>query len=615
MSTSAYTRIPVIILAALALAACPLKKDKKHDETPAVYYVSASDGSDTNPGTQNSKFKRLTHAMSVATRSGTTVHVAPGTYSNDEIFPIIVPAGVLLIGDEDTKGAGTPGVTSPTSIVGGGLAPGSAPGAVGVAVLPGAGSTVAGFAITNNNSSFTDRRGLILGNSSVTLRNNTVTGATHKVGIYIDASTNHVITGNRIVDNGGSGMGVGLGFIHGGAGSKVENNVITGNGLGVEYEVAGGDLGGGSAGSAGGNLISCNTQDNVLVALATAPMTITAAHNLWDHSPPTLACTSAGDDICDANAGTANAATVVATPATLASSPCSSASVFFVNASSVGSDAGADTNPGTQASPFKTITHALSVATSGSTVQVEPGIYDVLNNNETFPITVPAGVLLIGDENGKGSGTTIFGGGLAPGAAPGSVGVALVPGTGSTIAGFTVTNADPSFAVRRGVILGNNGVTLRNNTVTGATHTIGVQIDASTNHVITGNRIVDNAPGAGTGLGFINGGVGTKVENNVITGNGVGVEYDVDGGDLGGGSASSAGGNLISCNTYDLAAVAQIPITISAANNFWDHATPTFGCNAGDDICDFGTFGPPYVLATINKLPATQTSNPSPCGP
>src|SRR5436309_15914258 len=140
MSTSAYGRIPVIILAALALAACPFKKDKKHDD-PAVYWVSASDGSDTNPGTQNSKFKRLTHAMSVATRSGTTVHVAPGTYSNGEIFPIIVPAGVLLIGDEANKGGGS----TPTSIVGGGLAPGSAPGDIGVAVLPGTGSTIAGF--------------------------------------------------------------------------------------------------------------------------------------------------------------------------------------------------------------------------------------------------------------------------------------------------------------------------------------------------------------------------------------------------------------------------------------------------------------------------------------
>ena len=127
MSTSVY-RIPVIILAALALAACPGKKNKKHDDdgpsTPSVYYVNASGGSDMNPGTQTSKFKTITKAMSVATRSGTTVEVAPGLYdvANGETFPITVPAGVLLKGDETTKGGGS----TPTSIVGGG---GQAPGA------------------------------------------------------------------------------------------------------------------------------------------------------------------------------------------------------------------------------------------------------------------------------------------------------------------------------------------------------------------------------------------------------------------------------------------------------------------------------------------------------
>ena len=378
MSTSAYTRIPVIILAALALAACPGKKNKHHDDDderagPSIFYVNTSAGSDTNNnGTQSSPFKTITKAMTVATRSGSTVHVAPGTYTSGEAFPITVPAGVLLIGDETNQGGGS----TPTSIVGGGLAPGATAGSVGVALLPGTGSTIAGFTITNNNSSFTERRGLILRNSTVTLRNNTVTGATHKVGVYVDASTNHMITGNRIVDNGGSGTGSGLAFVTGGAGSKVENNIITGNAFGVEYDVAGGDLGSGSAGSAGGNLISCNTQNDLLVRLAAPSITISAASNFWDHSPPTLACTSAGDDICDVNAGTANAATIVATPARLASSPCPTASVFFVNVSSVGPDAGSDTNPGTRALPFKTITHAMTLATSGSTVQVLPGIYD-----------------------------------------------------------------------------------------------------------------------------------------------------------------------------------------------------------------------------------------------
>jgi len=597
MSTSAYTRILVVTLAALALAACPGAK-KKPDPTPEIYYVSGSTGSDTNPGTQGSPFKTITHALSVAKRSGNTVHVSAGTYSSGETFPIIVPAGVLLIGDETNKGGGG----TPTSIVGGG---GQAPGAtagVGVALLPGTGSTIAGFTITNNNPALSGRYGLFLNNSSVTLRNNTVTGATHKAGIYVDASTNHMITGNHIVDNGGSSMGSGLAFGKGGALSKVENNVITGNAFGVEYDVAGGDLGGGSMNSAGGNVISCNTQ-NDLVSFAQSAITIHAASNSWDHAPATRG-SIAGDDIYD-SFGVAN---VDATPATQTSnpSPCGGSSTLYVDIS-----AGLDTNPGTQSFPFKTITHALTEATRGTTVQVSPGIYDTLNNQEVFPITVPDGVLLIGDEANKGVGTSIYGGGLAPGSAPGMVGVALFPGTGSTIAGFTITNDDPSFANRRGVMLGNSSVTLRNNTVTGAAHTIGVYIDASTDHVITGNRIVDNGgTGAGEGLAFVSGGAGSKVEKNVITGNGVGIDYQIVGVDLGGGSKGSAGENVISCNANDLFVGVQTSITISAANNFWDHVTPTIGCNPGDDICDFGTFGLPYVSATIDTRNAAVASSP-----
>src|SRR5207302_6710824 len=225
---------------------------------------------------------------------------------------------------------------------------------------------------------------------------------------------------------------------------------------------------------------------------------------------------------------------------------------------------------------------------------------------------VPAGVLLIGDEANKGAGsspTTIFGGGSAP-AFPG-VSVALLPGTGSTIAGFTITNASGNF--HDGVILSNSSVTLQNNTITGESR-YGVNVDASTDHVITRNHIVNNP---GSGLGFVNGGVGSKVDTNVITGNGVGVEYQVAGGDLGSTSAGgSAGGNVISCNANDLVAAAQTPITISAANNFWDHATPnpTVGCSPGNDICDFSTvIGAPYVLATINTPNAAQTTTPPAC--
>jgi parallel beta-helix repeat protein len=595
MKSSTYGRIVVVVLAALALTACPYKRER---EKPAVLYVNAVTGSDTNPGTQASPLKTLTRAMRLAGENA-TVQAAPGVYNaqNGEIFPILVREGVKLIGDEANKGGGS----TPTSIVGGGLAP-LLNGTVSAALVPDERSTVAGFTITNNATSTAVLSGIALAEDAVTLRNNTVTS--QNVGVYVGSSTNHLITGNKIVNNQGSG----LGFIAGGLGSKVENNVITGNGMGVKYMVPGGDLGGGSAGSAGGNTLSCNTQNN-LDAAASFPISISAAANAWDHSSPTLGC-SAGNDICDANAGTANAATINSSAATQAASNCGAVTWFVA-------EAGLDTNPGTLASPFKTITHATTVATSGSTIQVAPGNYDDANG-EVFPIAVPDGVLLIGDETNKGAATVptaIVGGGQVPGFATG-LGAAVLPGTGSTIAGFTITNNNAGLTVRRGLVLPNSGVTLRNNTVTGATHQMGVYIDVAGNHIITGNRIVGNGPSSGIGLDFGKGGVGSKVENNVITGNGVGVEYDAAGGDLGGGSAGSAGGNVLSCNSQaDLLSDVTTAITISAANNLWDHVSPTVSCGfTGGDICDFGTSGfAGFAPATIVTTGSAQTTNPAPC--
>jgi len=318
MNASGYTRILVIILAALALAACPGKKNKKHDDDGGAtvpppsptYYVNATTGVDTNPGTLAAPFKTITKAMGVATTSGSTVQVAPGQYDTlnnfGESFPIMVPAGVLLIGDEPNKGAGS----AETKIQGGGQVP-SFPVGTSAAVVPGAGSTIAGFKITNDDSAASSgRHGVFFSNNSVTLRKNTVTA--NVVGVYIDATTNHVITGNRIDSN-----ATGLGFIKGGVGSKVENNVISDNSFGVEYDVDGGDLGGGSAGSVGGNVLTCNTYTD-LVAVNPTPITIFAKSNLWDHSNPvTPTCDFVGTDICNYN-GTA---TINAAPATQAVTP------------------------------------------------------------------------------------------------------------------------------------------------------------------------------------------------------------------------------------------------------------------------------------------------------
>jgi len=54
----------------------------------------------------------------------------------------------------------------------------------------------------------------------------------------------------------------------------------------------------------------------------------------------------------------------------------------------VDSSAGLDTSPGTQAEPFKTIAHAVTVVANGDTIQLTPGVFD--------PAVIPSGVTLQG---------------------------------------------------------------------------------------------------------------------------------------------------------------------------------------------------------------------------
>lgn len=61
----------------------------------------------------------------------------------------------------------------------------------------------------------------------------------------------------------------------------------------------------------------------------------------------------------------------------------------------VNSTTGSDTNNGTKASPYKTITKALSMAIANDSVIVSPGVYDFIDNGEHFPIMMKSGVKLV----------------------------------------------------------------------------------------------------------------------------------------------------------------------------------------------------------------------------
>lgn len=66
---------------------------------------------------------------------------------------------------------------------------------------------------------------------------------------------------------------------------------------------------------------------------------------------------------------------------------------------------GNDADAGTQALPFKTLTHALAAAGAGTTLHVMPGTYDTANG-ETFPLQTLPGQILLGDVANRGMGMT-----------------------------------------------------------------------------------------------------------------------------------------------------------------------------------------------------------------
>lgn len=132
---------------------------------------------------------------------------------------------------------------------------------------------------------------------------------------------------------------------------------------------------------------------------------------------------------------TAPAPTPAPTPA--ASPAPIAARVLYVNPAT-GSDT---TLGGTQRAPFKTITFALNQAQPGEVVQLAPGTYSA-STGEVFPLMVPEGVTLRGDEVAEGKNTIIQGGGSFISPSFARQNAALRTQSNSAIVGVTVTNGN-----------------------------------------------------------------------------------------------------------------------------------------------------------------------------
>ena len=101
---------------------------------------------------------------------------------------------------------------------------------------------------------------------------------------------------------------------------------------------------------------------------------------------------------------------------------------------------GSDGNSGSQQAPLKTITQALKQSASGAKIQLVPDNYNA-STGEIFPLVIPFGVTIIGNEQDKGTGILINGSGKHFSRIFGSQNVTFVLNSGVKLQGITVTNS------------------------------------------------------------------------------------------------------------------------------------------------------------------------------
>ncbi|MEA5574871.1 DUF1565 domain-containing protein [Anabaena sp. UHCC 0451] len=149
---------------------------------------------------------------------------------------------------------------------------------------------------------------------------------------------------------------------------------------------------------------------------------------------------------------------------------------------------GADTNPGSQQAPFKSISKALQQATITNKIQLADGNYNA-GSGEIFPLTVPVGVILVGNEANKGNGVFIEGSGNYLSRTFAGQNVTFVLLNNAELRGVTVTN---SASRGTAVWIESSTPTVANSTFTKCKRE-GVFATGDANPVIQNNIFSENA--------------------------------------------------------------------------------------------------------------------------
>ena len=149
---------------------------------------------------------------------------------------------------------------------------------------------------------------------------------------------------------------------------------------------------------------------------------------------------------------------------------------------------GKDTGAGNSKSPFKTLTKALTAASSETTIQLSPGTYNT-SGGEVFPLVVPAGVTVLGHEPSKGKGILIVGSGKYTSPTFNQQNITLRLESIAQLRGVTLTNP-----VEKGtaVWVESTAPTIANNTFTGSGRE-GVFVTGTGKPLILDNIFMQNA--------------------------------------------------------------------------------------------------------------------------
>ena len=188
--------------------------------TGKVIYVNPQTGSDSTGASTSeaTPAKTITAALNQA-QPGTVIQLAPGNYSSEtgEVFPLTLKPGVILRGDESSKGKNI-------VITGGGNFVSPSFARQNVTVLAEKDTTISGVTITNPNTRGT---ALWIESANPTVTNSTFANS-NRDGIFITGTATPKIESNVFTKNGGNGISVARA-----AAGEIRNNVFESTGFGL----------------------------------------------------------------------------------------------------------------------------------------------------------------------------------------------------------------------------------------------------------------------------------------------------------------------------------------------------------------------------------------------